>query len=190
MCRYDYVDGVKRDNEEQEEAQRWQLEEEAHRRREDELVRFQQHYVEHQRQLEEEEQMRQEEEQMRREEEPHHYSFYQDLNRQFNGNYKQAVDEAARIWKDFAGLDQATQDSIYEKLEQAAGYRFYIYSQLRRVMYHNEDGIIRNFDSSFDVCRVVYLSKIITQPENMEAYERLKEFEEWADEEMELDNWW
>ena len=201
MCRYDYVAGVWLDDEEDRNADE---QGEANRRWEDELVRFQQHDEahprQHQQQLEDEERMRQEEEQMQQEEEAAQlqheefeerwmydepdYTFYRDLNREFNGNYQQAVEEAARIWKDFARLDQATQDSIYEKLEQAAGDKFYIYSQLRRDMYRNEDGIIGMFISSFDVCRVVYLSKIITQPDNEEAYKRLKEYEEWVNEEL------
>jgi len=167
MCRYDYVEGVRRDDEEQEEAQRRQLEEEAQLRREEEAQRRREEY----------------EEQWFRDE--HDYTFYQDLNLEFNGNYQQAVDEAGRIWKDFARLDQAAQDSIYEKLEQAMRNTFYIYNQLRNEIYNNEDDIIGRFISSFDVCRVVYLSKIIIQPDNEEAYQRLKEYEECVYEELE-----
>jgi hypothetical protein len=56
-------------------------------------------------------------------------------------------------------------------------------------MYNNEDNImnISLFDTSFDVCRVVYLSKIISQPGDEEAVERLKQFEERV--EIELDSW-
>jgi len=115
--------------------------------------------------------------------EDHDYSYYQDLNREFNGNYQQAVDEAARIWKEFARLDQTAQDDIYEKLRGIKYY--YVYRQLRDDIRGNEDGIIRLFDSSFDVCRVVYLSKIISQPDNQEAVEQLKRFEMWMDDELE-----
>jgi hypothetical protein len=160
MCRYDYVDGVKRDDEKAE------------------------------RQMEELE--RQRHEQRHHEEQwcyyDHDYTFYQELNREFDGDYQQAVDGAARIWKDFAGLDQTAQDGIYEKLEQAISSKFYIYRQLRDDMRHNEDGIMRIFDSSFDVSRVIYLSRIISQPDNKEAYQRLKDYEEWVDEELE--NFW
>lgn len=154
MCRYDYVDGVKRDDEDHEAAQ---LEEETHLRREEQWCYY-----------------------------DHGYTFYQDLNREFDGDYQQAVDEAARNWKDFARLDKITQDAIYEKLEQATIRKFYIYRQLRDDMRHNEDGIMRIFDSSFDVSRVIYLSRIISQPDNEDAYQRLNEYEEWVDEELEI----
>jgi hypothetical protein len=191
MCRYDYVDGVRRNDEDLEEALRMpsrpslidtalRLSEEEQRRRE-------------------EEQRRQEASQRWHEEyeeqycyDDHDYTFYQDLNREFAGNYQQAVDEAARIWKDFACLDQTAQDDIYEKLNQAMSDKFYIYRQLRNDIQSNEDGIMRIFDSSFDVCRVVYLSKIIrciiSQPDDLEAVEQLRQFEQWVDEE--LDNSW
>ena len=56
-------------------------------------------------------------------------------------------------------------------------------------MYNNEDDImnISLFETSFDVCRAVYLSKIISQPDDEEAIERLKQFEERV--EIELDSW-
>ncbi len=124
------------------------------------------------------------EDQLRYEEQDHHdYSFYQDLNIQFNGNYEPAVDEAARIWKEFDRLSQTDQDEIYEKLMEHD--KFYIYRELRRVMKGYEGRIIDLYDSSFDVCRLVYISRIISQPNNNEAVERLKEFELWAEEEME-----
>ncbi len=168
MCRYDYMDGVLRDDEE------------AIRREEEE-------------QRQEEQRQRQEEAQCWYEEQEcfesdHDYTFYQDLNREFNGNYQQVVDESARVWKEYAHLGQTNQDDIYEKLNQAMSDKFYIYKQLRNDMYNNEDRIMTMFDSSFDVCRVVYLSKIISRPDDDGAVERLKQFERWADEE--LDNCW
>ena len=189
MCRHDYVTGVRQDDEEDRNSdeQQWQ-QGEAHRRQLEDEARMQR-AEEAQRRQEEYEEQQYEEQQLY--EPTHHYSFYQDLNRQFNGNYLQAVHEAARIWKDFAGLDQSTQDGIYEKVERATiNGKHYIYTQLRREMRGNEDRILQMFDSSFDVCRVVYLSKIISRPDDQEAYERITEFEEWVDEEVELDNWW
>ncbi len=184
MCRYDYVDGVRRNDEDLEEALRMpsrpslidtalRLSEEEQRRREEEQRR-QEEYEEY--------------EEQQWDDRDHDYTFYQDLNREFAGNYQQAVDEAARIWKDFAHLDQTAQDDIYEKLNQVMSEKFYIYRQLRNDMRSNEDGIMRIFDSSFDVCRVVYLSKIISQPDDETLYQQLRQFEEWVDEE--LDNSW
>lgn len=189
MCRYDYMDGVRRNDEDLEEALRMpsrpslidtalRLSEEEQRRREEEQRRQEASQRWHE---EYEEQYSYEFER------DHDYTFYQDLNREFAGNYQQAVDEAARIWKDFARLDQTAQDDIYEKLNQAMSDKFYIYRQLRNDMQSNEDGIMRIFDSSFDVCRVVYLSKIISQPDDDTLYQQLRQFEQWVDEE--LDNY-
>lgn len=155
MCRYDYAAGVRQDDQEQDAAERMRLESQRLREEYEE-----QHWYE-----------------------DHDYSYYQELNREFNGNYQQAIDEAARIWKEFARLDQSAQDDIYEKLMDNKYY--YVYRQLRDEMRGNEDGIIRLFDSSFDVCRVVYLSKIISQPDDQESVERLKQFEVWVDDELE-----
>lgn len=171
MCRYDYVDGVRRDDEEA-----------SHR---EEAPR-----------IDEEEQRIHEEEQHWREQyeesyDDHDYTFYQDLNREFAGNYQQAIDEAIMFWKEFARLDRTIQDEIYEKLNlnKVTSDNFYIYKQIRIDMYNNEDNImnISLFDTSFDVCRVVYLSKIISQPGDEEAVECLKQFEERV--EIELDSW-
>ena len=160
MCRYDYVDGVRRDDEEashREEAPR--IHEEEQRWRE----QYEESY------------------------DDHDYTFYQDLNREFAGNYQQALDEAIMIWKEFARLERTIQDEIYEKLNlnKLTSDNFYIYKQIRIDMYNNED--ISLFDTSFDVCRVVYLSKIISHPGDEEAVECLKQFEERV--EIELDSW-
>lgn len=166
MCRYDYVAGVKLDDEAQDAAERMRLEQEAH-----------QHHEEYQPREEYEEQFYWDDT-------DHDYSYYQDLNRELNGNYQEEVDEAARIWKEFARLDQKAQDDIYEKLNRSISDKFYIYRQLRNEMRGNEDNIMRMFESSFDVCRVVYISKIISQPDNQEAYGRLKHFELWLEDEL------
>ena len=167
MCRYDYVDGVRRDDEEA-----------SHREEAPHI------HEEEQRIHEEEQHWR---EQYEESYDDHDYTFYQDLNREFAGNYQQALDEAIMIWKEFARHDRTIQDEIYEKLNlnKVTSDNFYIYNQIRIDMYNNED--ISLFDTSFDVCRVIYLSKIISQPGDEEAVERLKQFEERV--EIELDSW-
>ncbi len=115
----------------------------------------------------------------------HDYTFYQDLNREFADNYQQAVDQAAKIWKDFARLYKPCQEKIYNMLNKQISDKHYIHKQLFNEMRGNEDYILTMFDSSFDVCRIIYLSKIINNPHDNEAYEQLKQFEQRVDNELE-----
>ena len=97
MCRYDYAEGVRRDDEVQEEAVHMPafsmlaLHMPSRPSMLDAALR-----------LCEEEQRIHEEEQHWREQydesyDDHDYTFYQDLNREFAGNYQQALDEAITV---------------------------------------------------------------------------------------------